>query len=99
MEGKSYSWQMKEEFLQALTSVTRFDLADTVGDMGLQSIFKSGRFTNKVTDFKPLKSIRLSVQGLASFLYKSPGRIIFVAGEIFVRALGGNIYHVSSIVV
>ena len=97
MEGKSYSWQMKEEFMAAISSLTRFNLADTVGDMGLQSIFKQGRFTNKVTEFAPPKSIRLSVQGLASFLYKSPSRIIFAAGEIFVRALGGNIYHVSSI--
>ena len=98
VQGKGYKWSVKEEFLDQLEILNFADLADVTGELGLEKIFQKGRFSNKITQYKPVKSFRLSVQGLASYLYKTPGRIIFLLGEYFVRGIGGAIRHVRCLV-
>ena len=94
LRGKIYKCTVKDEFLESLGAVDFHDTSDVTGELGLEKIFKSGRFSNKITEFVPHTQIRLSVQGLASYLYKTPGRIIFLCGEYFVRKIGGGICHV-----
>ena len=95
IDGKSYSWVVKEEFMDKLHRFSKNNTADVTGELGLDKIFNRGVFTNKITELRPETSIRLSVQGLASYLCKSPGRILPIYGEYFVRGIGGNIHHVN----
>ena len=80
--------------MEQLDQMNFYDTTDVTGHLGLQKIFQRGRFTNKITEYVRQTSVRLSVQGLASFLYKTPKRIMFLCGEFFVRGIGGKISHV-----